>query len=53
MHREMHAILIGLLIIVLASVAILFATKKRAADRGSHYAFISSHPELPAVGLMN
>jgi hypothetical protein len=46
MHRELHAILIGLLVIVLASVAILFATKKRAADLGSHYAFISAHPEV-------
>jgi hypothetical protein len=48
MHPELHAILIGLLVIALASVAIHFATKKRAPDPESRHAFISTHTEVPA-----
>jgi hypothetical protein len=48
MHPELHAILIGLLVIALASVAIHFATKKRAPDPESRHAFISAHTEVLA-----
>jgi hypothetical protein len=47
MHRELHAILFGLLVIVLASVAILFAVKKKASLE-TRYAFISANTGVPA-----
>jgi hypothetical protein len=48
MHRELHAILIGLLVIVLASVAILFAVKKKASLE-TRYAFISADTGGPST----
>jgi hypothetical protein len=48
MHREMHAVLIGLLVIVLASAVILFVMKmKKTTSLDPRYAFISAHPENP------
>ena len=48
MHREMHAVLIGLVVIVLATVAILWVVKmKKATGVEPRYAFISAH--IPAL----
>jgi len=48
MHREMYAVLIGLLVFALASVAILFVLKmKRTTGLETRYAFISAH--IPAL----
>jgi hypothetical protein len=49
MHSEMQAVLVGLLVIALASLVILFAMNmKKKAGVESRYTFISAHAEVPA-----